>query len=277
MTATTTTSRAAGPPPAAPRPRPRPARGRLLRHGLALTGRSLRKLKHSPEQLVDLTLQPIIFVVLFVYLFGGAITGDRHAYLQYVLPGILVQTVAFASLGTGIGLNTDITTGIFDRFRSLPIARSAPLVGTVVGDLVRYVVSIAVLFAFGTVLGFRVGTDPLSALAACAVVLLFAFALCWIAAWIGLLVRSVRAVQGVGFLLMFPLTFGSNLFVESDTLPGWLRAWVEVNPVTQVVDVARGLLLGGAVAGPLAATLAWTAAILAVFVPLSLVAYRRRT
>ena len=133
------------------------------------------------------------------------------------------------------------------------------------------------LFAFGSALGFRVQTDPLSALAACAVVLLFAFALCWIAALIGLLVRSPRTVQGFGFVVMFPLTFGSNLFVEADTLPGWLRAWVELNPVTKVVDTARGLLLGGPVAGPLAATLAWVVGLLAVFVPLALTAYRRRT
>jgi len=138
--------------------RPFPA----VRHGLTLAWRSLLKIKYNPEQLIDLTLQPIIFVILFVFLFGGAVAGDWRDYLQFVLPGILVQTVVFATLGTGIGLATDIKTGIFDRFRSMPIARSAPLVGTVAGDVVRYVVSGVVVLAFGMVLGFRIHTGPLA-------------------------------------------------------------------------------------------------------------------
>jgi oleandomycin transport system permease protein len=250
---------------------------RALGHGLTLTWRSLVQVRRSPEQLLDLTLQPIIFIVLFTYLFGGAIAQDTHTYLQFVLPGILVQTVAFATLRTGIGLNTDITKGIFDRFRSLPIARSAPLVGAVLGDVVRYVVSVVVVLAFGMALGFRVQTGPLEALAACALVLVFAIGLCWISASIGLVVRNPQTVQGLGAMLMFPLTFGSNLFVQTSTLPGWLQAWVEINPVTQLVTATRGLLLGGPVAGPALASLLWTAGITAVFAPLAISLYRRRS
>jgi oleandomycin transport system permease protein len=249
---------------------------RALGHGLTLTWRSLVQVRRSPEQLLDLTLQPIFFVVLFVYLFGGAIEQDTHRYLQFVLPGILVQTIAFGSLRTGIGLNADITKGIFDRFRSLPIARSAPLVGSVLGDVVRYVVSVVIVLAFGMLLGFRVQTGPLETLAACALVLVFALGLCWISAAIGLVVRSPGTVQGLGAMVMFALTFGSNLFVQTSTLPGWLQAWVRINPVTQVVTATRGLLLGGAVAGPVLASLLWTAGITIVFAPLAIMLYRRR-
>jgi oleandomycin transport system permease protein len=251
---------------------------RTLRHSLTLTWRSLIKIKHSPEQLLDLTLQPIIFVVLFVYLFGGAITGDRHTYLQFVLPGILVQSIAFASLGVGQNLSSDLETGVFDRFRTMPIARSAPLIGAVLGDVVRYVVTVAIVLGFGLAIGFRIETDPLSALAACALVLLFAFGLCWVTALLGLLLRNPRTVQGVGAMLMFPLTFGSNLLVQTDTLPGWLQAWVKINPITFVVEATRGLLTGeGAVAGPALKVLISVAVLCAIFVPLSLAAYRRRT
>ncbi|GAA0270699.1 ABC transporter permease [Cryptosporangium japonicum] len=251
---------------------------RTLRHSLTLTWRSLIKIKHSPEQLLDLTLQPIIFVLLFVYLFGGAVTGDRHVYLQFVLPGILVQSVAFASLGVGQSLAGDLQTGVFDRFRTMPIARSAPLIGAVFGDVVRYLVTITVVLGFGAVIGFRIETDPFSTLAACALVLLFAFGLCWVTALVGLLLRNPRTVQGIGGMLMFPLTFGSNLFVPTETLPGWLQAWVKINPVTFVVEATRGLLTGhGAVAGPVVKVVVSVAVLCAVFVPLALAAYRRRT
>jgi oleandomycin transport system permease protein len=247
-----------------------------LHHSLTLTWRSLLQIRHSPEQLLDLTLQPIIFVVLFVFLFGGAIEQDTHRYLQFVLPGILVQAVAFATLRTGIGLNTDITKGIFDRFRSLPIARSAPLTGTILGDVVRYVVSLAIVLLFGMLLGFRIRTGPLSALAACALVLAFALALCWISATLGLLVRTPQTVQGIGGMLLFPLTFGSNVFVQTATLPGWIQAWVKVNPITKLVLATRGLLLGGPVAVPVLQTLLWVAVIVGVFAPVAIALYRRR-
>jgi len=248
----------------------------MISAGMTLAWRSVLKIKHSPEQLLDVTLTPIIFVVLFVFLFGGAVAGRWQDYLQQVLPGIMVQTVLFASMGAGTAINTDITQGIFDRFRSLPIARSSPLVGHVVGDVVRYVVSLLVILAFGTALGFRIRTGPLPALAACLELLAFALAVSWIPTTLGLLVRTPQTVQGIGFLVLFPLTFGSNIFVRPSTLPGWLQGWVSVNPVSHLVDATRGLLRGGPVAGPVLLTLLWTVAIVAVFAPVAIGVYRRR-
>jgi oleandomycin transport system permease protein len=262
-------------------PMPTPTRRispvRTFRHTGTLAWRSLIKIKHSPEQLLDLTLQPIIFVCLFYFVFGGAMAGgDRHRYLQFLVPGILVQTVMFASQGTGINLNNDLTKGIFDRFKSLPIARSAPLTGLIVGDVVRYVISIGMVLGFSAILGFRIQTDVLSTVAACALIMFFAFALSWIPALIGLYAKSPQQVQGFGFIVFFPLTFGSNVFVPASTLPGWLQAWVKVNPLTPVVEVTRALLLGeGPVLSPLWKVLAWSFGMIAVFAPLAVRSYRR--
>jgi len=249
----------------------------LIRHSLILAGRAVTKIKRSPEQLIDVTLQPIIFTVLFVYLFGGAISGSQHNYLEYVLPALMVQTVVFASLSIGVNLNTDIDKGVFDRFRSLPIPRSAPLVGAVLGDIVRFVTSIVVLMSFGYVIGFRIHTNPVSALLGCLLVLVFALSLSWVAVLIGMLARTAGTVQGIGFLLMFPLTFGSSMFVPVKTMPGWLQAWVKVNPVTHLVDAVRGLMLGGDTGWPVTQSLLWAIGITAVFAPLAVRAYRRRT
>jgi oleandomycin transport system permease protein len=261
---------------------PAPARRigpvRAVRHGLTLAWRAIIKIRHNPEQLLDVSLQPIVFVTMFVFLFGGAITGgDRHQYLQYVLPGIMVQTIVFASMGTGINLNTDITKGIFDRFRSLPIARSSPLSGLILGDVVRYLISLFVVIAYGMILGFRFATNPFSVLAGCALIMGFSLALCWVWALFALFVKTPQSLQGIGFIIGFPLTFGSNVFVQTETLPGWLQAWVRINPVTQLTDAARGLMLGGPVAGPVWHTVAWALGILVVFVPLAVRRYRRKT
>jgi oleandomycin transport system permease protein len=250
---------------------------RALQHGLTLTWRSLVKTRRNPEQLADVTFQPIIFTLLFVFVFGGAIGGDWRTYLQFVLPGLLVQSVIFSTLGTGVGLNTDIDKGVFDRFRSLPIARSAPLVGAVLGDAVRYAFSICVMIALGAALGFDFTNGAAGAIAGCLLVLGFALALCWVWVWLGLTVKTAQGVQGLAFLVMFPLTFGSNVFVPTTTLPSWMQAFVNVNPVRFLVDAARGLMLGGPVAQPLLYTVLWCAGLLAVFVPLALRAYRRRT
>jgi oleandomycin transport system permease protein len=275
MSVTLTEPRAAVPAVRPERPQPRPFG--LVRHSAALAWRSLLKTARTPEQLLDVTLQPIIFVVIFVYLLGGAIAGTTHDYLQFLLPAIMVQTAMFASTQIGVNLNTDIKKGVFDRFRSLPIARSAPLIGAVFGDVIRFVVCIVVLVSFGYALGFRVQTSALAAIAGCLVVLAFAFCLSWISVLIGMLVREPGAVQGISFLLMFPLTFGTNMMVPTDTLPGWLQAWVKINPVTDVMAAARGLMLGGPVAGPVLHTAAWSLGILLVFAPLAVRAYRRRT
>ena len=249
---------------------------RSARHSLALARRSLIKTLRTPEQLLDVTLQPVMFVVIFVYLLGGAVSGSQHEYLQFLLPAIMVQTVLFASVATGVSLNTDIKKGVFDRFRSLPIARSAPLIGSVLGDMIRFVVSIVVLIGFGYAIGFRIGTDPLSTVAAALLTMLFAFSITWIFVLVGMLMREPGAVQGTAFLALFPLTFGTNMMVPTDTLPGWLQAWVNVNPVADVMEAARGLMLGGPVASPVLTSLAWSAGIVAVFAPLAVRAYRRR-
>lgn len=256
--------------PASPRP------FRLVRHSLALARRSLIKTIRTPEQLIDVTLQPVMFVVIFVYLLGGAIAGSQTTYLTFLLPAIMVQTAMFASIATGLSLNTDVKKGVFDRFRSLPIARSAPLIGSVLGDLVRYVVSIVVLIGFGYAIGFRIGTNPLSVLAACLMVIFFASAVSWVFVLLGVVMREPGAVQGTGFLVMFPLTFGTNMMVPTETLPGWLQAWVKVNPVADVMDAARALINGGPVGDTVAKSLLWSVGIIVVFAPLAVHFYRRR-
>ncbi|MEV6493244.1 ABC transporter permease [Actinoplanes sp. NPDC051633] len=249
----------------------------LVRHSVALARRSLIKTARTPEALIDVTLQPVIFLLLFTYLFGGAIAGgDRHAYLQFLLPGMLAQSLALGGIALGQNLNADIEKGVFDRFRSLPVARSAPLVGAVAADVVRYLTVCAVMLGFGVIMGFRVETGFWPAVAAIALSIGFGLCFCWISVWVGMLVRTPGAVQGVMFLLIFPLSFGSNVLVATNTLPGWLQAFVQVNPITPLVATIRGLLIGGPVAGHLWATLAFMAGLLVVFVPLALRAYARR-
>ena len=252
-----------------------PLRG--LRHALALAGRSLVKTARTPEALIDVTIQPAIFLVMFTYIFGGALAaGDRGAYLQFLVPGLLGQSIALAGVSLGTNLNSDITKGVFDRFRSLPIARSAPLVGAVLADVARYLVLFCFLMGFASLLGFRVQTGPLELLAALGVSVAFALSFCWVSVLVGMAVRTPGAVQGFMFLLVLPLSFGSDVFVDSSTMPGWLQAFVDVNPITHLVGVVRGLLLGGPVAGDLAWTGGWIAFFLLVFVPLALRAYNRR-
>ncbi len=249
---------------------------RSAQHVLTLAGRTITKIRRTPEQLVDATLQPVLFVILFVYLFGAAVAGSRHDYTEFVIPSIMAQTLLFASMTIGVNLNTDIKKGVFDRFRSLPIARSAPLIGAVLGELVRFVIGACFVVGFGYLIGFRVHTNAWEAIAGVLLVLLFALCVCWVSVFIGMLVREPGAVQGFGFLLMFPLTFGSTTFVKAATLPGWLQAWVHVNPVTHLVEATRGLMLGGAVAWPVVQTLLWALGILVVFMPLAVRAYRRK-
>ena len=264
------------PEPTATRPPDRAPGGNAVSQALTLAWRNVVKIRRQPEALMDVTLQPIIFTTLFVFVFGGAISGDWHDYLTYLVPGILVQTLLFATQGIGVALNNDIAKGVFDRFRSLPIARSAPLVGAVLSDVVRYVTSIGVLLVFACALGFRTTQGLPEAALAVLVAIGFAMCLSWVFVWIGLVVRTAGAVQGIGFLATFPLTFGSTALVSAGTLPGWLQAFTENNPVTHLIDVVRGLLLGGPVAEPLAWTAGWGALLLVVFVPLAMRAYRRR-
>jgi oleandomycin transport system permease protein len=248
-----------------------------VRHTLTIAWRSLVQIRHNPMELADLSLQPLMFVLLFAYVFGGAMAGSPKAYLQFGLAGIITQNALFLTMNTGMALNTDITKGVFDRFRSLPIARSSPLAGRIAADVVRQVWSMAILFGVGTLLGFRIQTNPVSALGAVALLVLFALAFSWLPVFVGMLVDEPEKVMMLGFVVVFPLTFASSAFVPVATMPGWMQAWVKVNPTTLLVDTVRGMLVGGPVGRPALGALAWGAAIALVFAPLALRAFRRRT
>jgi oleandomycin transport system permease protein len=257
-------------------PQPR-RRWRLARHSLVLAKRSLINTRQTPEALIDVTVQPAIFLVLFTYVFGGAIAhGSQHAYLQYLLPGILGQSIAMAGVAIGVNLNNDVTKGIFDRFRSLPISRAVPLIGTVLADVVRYVILFVITIAFGYLLGFRASTGVLDVAAAGLLSIAFALCLCWASVWLGMVSRTPGAVQGIMILVILPLSFASNTFVPVDTLPGWMQTFVSFNPLSHLIAADRGLLTGGAVATHVLYTLLWMGILLVVFVPLALRAYRRR-
>jgi oleandomycin transport system permease protein len=247
-----------------------------MRQSLTLTWRSLLKIRHSPDQLLDVTLMPVTFVLIFVFLFGNAVSGNWHAYLQFVLPGVAVQSLLFGSLNTALGFHNDLSTGVFDRFRSMPIGRPAPLIGRVLGDAIRNVLSLILVFGLGAILGFRPHGSPLRWLAGCALILLFAFAICWIAVLIGVLARTPEAIQGLAFAMIFPLAFGSNVFVPTAKLPGWLQAWVKINPVSQAASAGRALLLDTPAGHSVLASLLWTAGIAIAFGSVAVAAYRRR-
>jgi oleandomycin transport system permease protein len=269
--------------PASPLAR-RPGPVVAVRNSLTLAWRSILKIRTNPEDLFGLWLQPIMYLVLFTYVFGGAIAGGTQQYLEFSLPGVLVLSVVFATMGTGMMLSQDIATGVFDRFRSLPIVRWSPLAGAILGDLVRYLISILVTIGFGMILGFRVQTSAVAAVMGCLLLVAFAFAMCWLSAMLGVLVKSAQGVQLYGFLFMFPLVFGSNILTKASTMPGWLQAFVKVNPVTYLTDAERALLVGHLpgvgnlpAAVPVERSLLWALGIFVVFAPLAVIAYRRRT
>ncbi len=224
---------------------------------------------------MDATVTPVLFTVMFTYMFGGAIAGSTKEYLQFILPGIVVQSVIFTTVYSGVALNTDMTRGVVDRFRSLPLWRPAPLVGAVAGDSVRALVAGGVVVVVGLVLGYRPGGGVVGVLAAIALVLLFAFALAWLFTTLGLVMRSPSAVMNTGFMALFPLVFLSNIFVAPDTLPRVLEAFVDVNPITHLVTATRGLMGGDANGGDILLVLGEAALLTAVFVPLTTWRYRR--
>jgi ABC-2 type transport system permease protein len=234
------------------------------------------KVKHVPEQLLDVTVTPVMFLLLFTYLFGGAIAGSTSAYLDYTLPGLLVMSVLFTTVYSGVSLNTDVTKGVVDRFRSLPIWRPAPLLGSLLGDSVRYVVAGTVIIVVGVALGFRPDGGPGGAVAALALVVAFSFGLSWVFCVLGLLLRSPNAVMNAGFMAIFPLTFLSNVFVDPATLPGPLEAFVEVNPISVLATASRSLMAGAPDGGAVLVSLAVAAGLAAVFLPLTTRLYRSR-
>jgi oleandomycin transport system permease protein len=250
--------------------------GEAIRHTLTITRRNLLHIRSDPEQLVGMTIQPLMFLVLFVYVFGGAISGSSRAYLQFALPGILVQGIAFTAFQTGIGLNVDFQRGLIDRFRSLPISRSAVVGGRIMADAVRVVWGVVILVGFGLVLGFRFHGGLVGAIGSLAIATAFGVTMCWPLAFIGVISKTPEAVNTGGFLLILPLTFASSVLAPPEKMPGWLQAFVKVNPITSVADATRGLMLGGPVAKPVWQSIAWMVVITGVFAPLAIRRYRRR-
>jgi ABC transporter DrrB family efflux protein len=247
----------------------------VISDSLVMTVRLLRQIPRLPELLVFAIIQPIMFVVLFVYVFGGAISTPGFKYVQFLLPGVFVQTVAFGGAATGIGLADDLQKGLVDRFRSLPMARSALLLGRTMSDVVRNALSVAVMIAVGVATGFRFHGSTLAVIAGLALLLAFEFAFSWIGVLIGLLVKSVEAAQSGGFIWLFPLTFASSAFVPVASMPHWLRGFAEHNPVTVTVNALRGWFNGQPVGSAAWQSLAWIAGVLAVMIPLAVSRYRR--
>ena len=243
--------------------------------GFVLAKRNLVQIPRIPELVVFATIQPVMFVLLFRYVFGGAIDVGGESYVNYLMAGIFVQTVAFGSVTTGIGLSEDLHKGLVDRFRSLPMAHSAVLTGRTIADLVRNLFVVIVMLLVGILVGFRPEAGLAGWAAAIGLLLLLSFAFSWIGATIALLMRSTEAVQSAGFIWLFPLTFASSAYVQTDNMPGPLKAFANHQPMTQVMDAVRGLLLGQSVGSHGWLALAWCVGILAIFVPLSVSLYRR--
>ena len=251
-------------------------RPNLVSNTLTIARRYLLHIKATPEQLVEMTIQPIMFLVLFVFVFGGAIAGSWQDYLQFALPGILVQSVCFLPFTTALALNADFQRGVIDRFRSLPIARSAVISGRIAADGVRIAWSILIITGFAMVLGFSFGGGAGGALAAFVLVLAFGLVMCWPMAFLGITARTPESVNTWAFMIILPLTFASSAYAPVDTMPGWLQAFVKANPVNSVIEAARGLMLGGPVAEPVIESVIWMIVITAVFAPLAILRYRRR-
>ncbi|MGE4240067.1 ABC transporter permease [Ramlibacter sp.] len=258
------------------RPVAAPARPSAASNALVFGWRAMLKFKHLPEQLFDLVMTPIMFTLLFTFVFGGALAGSPREYLQYFLPGILVQTTVFNSVYSGMGLATDMGKGLFDRFRSLPIWPLAPFAGLMVGDVLRHLIAGSIILTIGLILGYRPGEGVLGVLAGFALLIAIGFGMGWIFIVIGLTVRTPMTVMTIGFSFMFPLVFASNIMVDPKTMPGWLRTVVDVNPVTLMTTAQRGLMAGTATAGDVLLALAAPVALTVVLAPLTLWLYRRK-
>jgi len=245
--------------------------------GFVVARRNLIKIKRVPDLLVFTTLSPIMFVLLFAYVFGGAIKGlpPGVKYIDFLMSGIFVQTVVFGATQTGVGLSEDLSKGMIERFRSLPMARSAVLAGRTIGDAVRNTLVLLLMTVVGVLIGFRLHVNVLASVAALLLVVGFGFAFSWISATIGLAVHDVESAQTAGFVWVFPLTFASSVFVPLQTMPGWLQAFARANPITNTANALRALTLGWPTTRPLLYSLAWIVGILGVFMPLATRTYRR--
>ncbi|TNJ61848.1 ABC transporter permease [Paenibacillus hemerocallicola] len=251
--------------------------GQSVRNSLTMAYRGLLKIRRTPEQLFDVTLQPIIFTLMFTYIFGGAISGDVQSYLPVIIPGILVQSVITTSIVTGVQLREDMDKGVFDRFKSLPIARIAPLAGALLADTVRYTIATVLTFTMGYIMGYR-PDGGLDHVAVAAVLVIFcSWAISWIFAFFGVIARTASSVQGISMIVLFPLTFLSNAFVPVKTMPGWLQWFVNINPISHLVTAVRDLADSGTIGWDLVISLIGAAVIVAIFAPITVRAYMRRT
>ncbi|PCG81476.1 ABC transporter [Streptomyces sp. WZ.A104] len=254
----------------------RPPRPSALSASVTFGWRAVLKIKHVPEQLFDVTAFPIMLVLMYTYLFGGALAGSTEEYIQFLLPGIMVMSVVMITMYTGIAVNTDIAKGVFDRFRTLPIWRPAPMVGYLLGDVLRYLLASAVMLTVGMIIGFRPAGGALGVLAGIGLLVVFSFAFSWIWTMFGLLLRTEKSVMGVSMMVIFPLTFLSNVFVDPRTMPGWLQAFVNNSPVTHLATAVRELMAGNWPAADAAWTLGWSAVFLMVFGAVTMRLYNRK-
>lgn len=254
----------------------RPERPSALSASLTFGWRAVLKIKHVPEQLFDVTAFPVMMVLMYTYLFGGALAGSTSEYLQFLLPGILVMSVVMITMYTGVAVNTDIEKGVFDRIRSLPIWRPAAMVGYLLGDMLRYTVASAVILAVGLVLGYRPDGGVVGVLGGVALLLVFSFAFSWIWTMLGLMLRTEKSVMGVSMMVIFPLTFLSNIFVDPETMPDWLQAFVNNSPITHLASAVRELMAGEWPAAEVAWSLGWAGAFAVVFAPLTMRLYNRK-
>jgi len=274
MSTVTAAPGAAAPPglPAGPRPEPPGAWAASAAFGW----RALLKIKHVPEMLFDVIAIPVVFTLMFTYLFGGALAGSPHRYLQFILPGTLVMAVLLVSMYAGTGLATDRAKGITDRFRALPSWRLAPVTGALLGDVARYLIAAGLVAVLGVAIGFRPHGGATGILAGIGLVLVFALALSWAWTTLGLLLRTPQAVMSTATVVLFPLTLASNVFVTPHTMPGWLQAFVAANPVSHLVTAERALMAGHPAAGPIAWVLLASAVFAALFVPVTAWLYGSR-
>jgi ABC-2 type transport system permease protein/oleandomycin transport system permease protein len=246
-----------------------------LGDALVITRRNLIRIPRAPDLLLGFTVQPVMFVLLFVYVFGGAIKTPGFKYVDFLMPGIITQTIAFGGYLTAVGLNEDLRKGLIDRFRSLPMARSAVLAGRTLADVVMNLLAMALMFLVGLAIGFRFTTSVPEVVAGVVLLLLFGFAFSWIFALMGLSASSAESAGSIGFLLVFPLTFVSSAFVPVDSMPGVLQVFAHVNPITIVVDATRALFLGTPAGNSVWGALAWSLGLIAIFAPVSVARYRR--
>ncbi|MCT2590107.1 ABC transporter permease [Streptomyces sp. N2-109] len=251
-----------------------------LRHIGALVRRNALQIKQDPESMMDALLMPIIFTLLFVFVFGGAIGpgGDRDQYTNYLMPGMMAMMGMNIAMAVGTGINEDFRKGVMDRFRSMPIARSSVLIAKVAVEICRMLIAIVVLLTVGFLVGLDIEGRWLEMLAAIGLTTIFGASLVWIFMLLGLTMRTAQAVQGVSFLILMPLQFGSSVFVPVGTMPGWLKAFTDVNPLTHVADASRGLMLGeGAIASPAMWTVIWAVGLTAVVAPIAINKFRKKT